>query len=107
MKEKDYILDSIKETLKHVMPPDAKVILFGSQAQGNAHVNSDWDILILLNKIKIEHTDFDNVAYPLMELGWNIGAEINPILYTHEDWKKRNFTPFYKNVMQQGIELWH
>jgi hypothetical protein len=78
-----------------------------SQAQGNAHVNSDWDILILLNKIKIEHTDFDNVAYPLMELGWNIGAEINPILYTHEDWKKRNFTPFYKNVMQQGIELWH
>jgi len=106
-KDKEYILDSIKETAAKVMPSNAKVILFGSQARGGAHGDSDWDILILLNKARIEHSDFDDVAYPLVELGWDIGAEINPILYTYEDWQKRDFTPFYKNVVQEGIEIWH
>ena len=32
----------------------AKVILFGSQARGDAKEDSDWDILILLNKDKVE-----------------------------------------------------
>ena len=107
VKGKEYILDSIKETVAKVMPSNARVVLFGSQARGSAHEDSDWDILILHNKSRIEHTDFDDVAYPLVELGWDIGAEINPILYTYEDWQKRNFTPFYKNVIQDGIEIWH
>ena len=40
-----------------------------------------------------------------MELGWKIGAMINPLLYTYSDWQKRNFTPFYKNVEQESIEI--
>ena len=36
---------------------------------------------------------------------WKIGAMINPLLYTYSDWQKRNFTPFYKNVEQESIEI--
>lgn len=84
-----------------------RMLLFGSQARGDANNSSDWDILILLNKERIKNADFDAVAYPIVELGWRLGIEINPLLYTYEDWEKRSFTPFYKNVQKDKIELWH
>lgn len=93
--------------LPEVMPQGGKVLLFGSQARGEARHDSDWDLLILLPKDRIKNDDFDNVAYPLIEFGWSVGAEINPLLYTYSDWEKRNFTPFYKNVKKDSIELWH
>ena len=101
------ILNSIKNMLPEVMPQGGKVLLFGSQARGEARHDSDWDLLILLPKDRIKNDDFDNVAYPLIEFGWSGGAEINPLLYTYSDWEKRNFTPFYKNVKKDSIELWH
>ena len=83
------------------------MLLFGSQARGDADNSSDWDILILLDKERIKNADFDAVAYPIVELGWRLGIEINPLLYTYKDWEKRSFTPFYKNVQKDKIELWH
>ena len=47
----------------------AKVILFGPQARGDAREDSDWDILILLNKDKVELDDHDYISYPFFELG--------------------------------------
>ena len=104
---KKEIINSIRKLSQQVMPVGTKVILFGSQARNEAHTESDWDILILLNKReKANNQDFDEVAFPLVELGWELGAIINPILYSKEDWEKRNFTPFYKNVKQDGVLLW-
>lgn len=102
---KEYILHSIKETVAQVMPTGAKVILFGPQARGDAREDSDWDILILLDKDKLEEADHDKYSYPLFELGWHIDAQIHPLLYTFKDWLKRNISPFYRNVEQDGIEL--
>ena len=55
------ILQSITERLWEVLPKGAHAILYGSRAGGDA--------LILLNKPKIEAADYDNVSYPLVELG--------------------------------------
>lgn len=59
------ILNKIRE-LKRKLLPDAKLILFGSQARQDATSESDWDILILLNKDKITSTDFRKYAYPFV-----------------------------------------
>ncbi len=83
--------------------PNGKLILFGSQARGDAREESDWDILILLDKENIDKSDFDKITYPLIELGWSMGQQISPKLYTNKDWFKRSFTPFYKNIEQEGI----
>ena len=71
----------------------------------SARHDSDWDVLILLDKPKIESADYDNVSYPLVELGWSLNECISPVLYTFKDWVKQHFTPFYHNVKDEGIQL--
>lgn len=70
-----------------------------------ARIDSDWDILIILDKEKLEPEDYDKVSFPLTMLGWDLGARINPIMYTMKEWAASCITPFYKNVEQEGIEL--
>ena len=103
-KTKEYILNAIKEELRKVAP-NAKAILFGSRARGDNDEDSDWDILILIDKANLVPTDYDTISYPLYELGWRLDEKISPKLYTLNDWLKRNFTPFYKNVEEEGIVL--
>ena len=38
------------------------------------------------------------VGYPFREAGWEMGEEINPQIYSKEEWSQYSFTPFYKNV---------
>jgi len=103
-KTREEILQSIKVLLNTIVP-EGKVILFGSRARGNAREDSDWDLLILLDKNKIEPSDFDRISYPLYELGWQEGEQFSPKLYTVKEWMKRSFTMFYKNVEKEGIVL--
>lgn len=80
-------------------------MLFGSQARGTSRSDSDWDILVILKKDSLTPADYDNVTFPLTMLGWSLGEEINPIMYTAEEWEKNKITPFYKNVEKEGIVL--
>ena len=81
------------------------LFLYGSQARDEARPDSDWDILILLDKLKIEVEDYDNVSYPLVELGWSLNECVSPVLYTLKDWMRDHFSPFVHNVKDEGIRL--
>ncbi len=78
----------------------------GERARGDARPDSDWDVLILLDKDRITRSDMDEVSYPVCEFGWGADMMVNPIMYTIRDWDARRGTPFYKNVMRDGIPLW-
>ena len=94
------------QALKRQLLPSEKMILFGSQARGDAREHSDWDLLILLNKEKRNYKeDSDKYCYPFDELGWNYGVEINAKVYTKKQWEQGKIFPFYKNVMREGIEI--
>lgn len=99
------ILNEIKRIAKEVLPKGGQLILYGSRARNEADEDSDWDLLILLDKPEIGHEDYDNVLYPFAALSWDVGELISPIIYTKDNWRKMSFTPFYKNVEQDGIVL--
>ena len=104
MKHTD-VFSSIRNVAMKLKPENGKIILFGSQARGDAQEDSDWDILILLDKDKVEVTDHDQFTYPFWELGWKINAMIHPIVYTLKEWSARSRTPFRDNVELYGIVL--
>lgn len=65
--------------------------------------DSDWDLLILLNKDKIT-TDIERrITYPLYDLEFEIGEVISPMVYSEKEWNSiHRITPFYSNVMKEG-----
>ena len=105
MVSKSETIKYIKSVARTVLPAHGNLILFGSRARGDANDNSDWDLLILLDKAKLEKEDYDYVAYPFRELGWEIDENINPIMYTKKQWEDYSFTPFYKNVEHDKIVI--
>lgn len=98
-------LTRIKQTAASTIPKGGKAILYGSRARGDAHKDSDWDILILLDKDTLDQSDYVNVSYPFVLLGCDLGQEINPIMYTTKEWESYRITPFYENVTRDGIVL--
>jgi uncharacterized protein len=99
-----YLKDVLTKAIRNIAP-EAKVILYGSRARGTAKEDSDWDILIILDKDSIHPDDFDNISYPVYELGWKYGMHFSTKIYTSKEWEKRSFTPFYKNIEKEGVLL--
>lgn len=83
----------------------ASVYLYGSRARGDAEDNSDWDILIVTDDSISTSESFEKYAYPFTEMGWHLGAQITPLLYTKSEWNAECNTAFYINVNNEAIQL--
>ena len=92
--------------LVRVVAPTAEVILFGSEARGDARPDSDIDLLILLDGDRMTLAREEEVTLPLYELELETGVEISPIVMLKKQWENRPFkTPFYVNVVNEGVAL--
>ena len=105
MMRRKEIVDAITGRAREIVPQGAEVILFGSRARDDARDDSDWDVLILLDKDRITSQDIDDYTYPLRELGWLYNENINAILYTKRDWESSIASAFRQNVTEDGIRL--
>ena len=94
------ISDTVREA-----EPTAKIILYGSRARGDYREDSDWDILVIIDKEKTDLSDFSRVCYPIYFKGLDFGQEINPTLYTNKEWESAPPSMFKYNVMEEGIAI--
>ena len=99
-----YIRQRVKETLRSIVP-HARLLLYGSHARGDYHPFSDWDLLVILPRKKLDASDYESISYPIYELGWQMGELFSIKIYTKDEWAKRYFTPFFKNVEKDAVDL--
>lgn len=86
--------------------PEAEVILFGSHARGQENINSDWDILILLNIPKVCRDTEKEYREEIFEVELETGEPISTMVFSKKDWLgKHSMTPLYKNIERDGIHL--
>ncbi len=99
------VVKQIKQTIEKT-EPTATTILYGSEARGDARADSDIDVLILLEGDKRDFRREEELSGALYDLELNTGVLISPMIILRKQWENRPFkTPFYINVMNEGIRL--
>jgi uncharacterized protein len=64
-----------------------KIILFGSRARGDAHTESDMDLLVILHDPPTEANE-DYIIDCAWEAGIDHSVVIVPIVYSREEWEE-------------------
>ena len=91
----------VRERLVKELGQPIQVIMFGSQARGNATKESDIDLLVVLPVIDAKTTRLaSDIAW---EVGFDAGKIISIIPDTKEQMKRFAFLPFYRSIKQEGI----
>lgn len=99
------MVNNLREIAKKVIPVGGEVWLYGSRARGEANDNSDWDLLLLLDKDTRTNDDFERYSVPFIDYGFSLGQVVMPHLYTKKQWKELNFSPFAKNVEHDKVVI--
>ncbi len=105
MKKKTILLKQLKALLVANFGEDINnVILFGSQTTGKAHENSDYDVLVILNRdYDWEYQDkVTSVLYDL-ELEHDIFIDTKIISLDELQNTIRGKQPLYVDAIQEGI----
>ena len=104
-KMQKHLLHDIKQRISQ-KDPHAKVILFGSRARNQAGIDSDWDILILLNQVKVDRKTEKEYREIIFDIEVQSGEPISTFVFSEKEWNEKHYiTPFYRNIQQDGIEL--
>lgn len=104
--EHSQVIENIQKVAARVLPKGSTLYLYGSRARGDWNEDSDWDLLILLDKPKRSTDDWENYAWPFNDMGFDIGEDISARTFTKNDWFNGPHTMFYFNVEEDKEVLY-
>jgi predicted nucleotidyltransferase len=81
-----------------------KAILFGSQARGNFHKDSDIDLMIIS---PIFDNNFDEYLSRIWFLTKNAGYKIEPVPVGEKKFLEDDVSPLLEMVRREGIEVYY
>ncbi len=91
----------VRKQLTNALGQPVQVIMFGSQARGDATKESDIDLLIVLPSINNSTLKItSDIAW---EVGFEAGKVISAIPDTKENMKRYGFLPFYRSIKEEGV----
>ncbi len=99
------LLDRVRDAVRQA-EPEARVVLFGSRARGDATPESDWDLLIVLDG-EVGPARADAVRHRLYDLALDTDTVLSAIIYSRERWESPRYraTPLHAQVEADGVPL--
>jgi predicted nucleotidyltransferase len=106
---KHQMIEEIRDCLRALKP--AKVILFGSHAQGTAGIDSDIDLIVVLDKesssgsFQEKMTDTIAVRKLLADINRNVALDV--LVYSKKEWQTflESRSSFSREIIEKGITL--
>jgi len=101
------LLPEIEKRIKELFGEKVeRIILFGSYARGDYNLESDVDIFVLLNDSDLKKYRRTRVKV-ITEFLSNYDVLLSIRLANNDTFKKfRDISPFYQNVINEGISLY-
>jgi len=99
------LLAECKAAIREVAP-EADLILYGSRARGDAREDSDYDLLVLVDR----EVDMDlerAVVDRLVPLEVRTGQILTVLIYSRTRWNSAQYRamPFHRNVTREGVPV--
>jgi uncharacterized protein len=100
---KQHILQMIRQKVNE-LDNTAEVILYGSRARGDNKQDSDWDVMILLNRKNVDKKVEQTFRHHLFDIELEIGVPVSVFVYSKSEWEgKYSITPLFQSIKKEGI----
>lgn len=93
----------VRERISAELGGPVKVIMYGSQARGDATKYSDIDLLVIVPSL--DNKTRNLISDITWEVGFEAGKVIAAMTTTEAEMKYYAILPFYKNVKKEGIAV--